>query len=124
MRGTPGVVVVAPRIRARLDSDEPIAPLAVCQDAPAAREVGIERRIVRVVPVPVASGRVGLPDLDQGLRDGAAVLVQHATGDDDALTQRLAGMLAREIIVVWPDVVIIEYGSRDLGERMRQEDQR
>ena len=48
----------------------------------------------------VAAGGVRLPDLDQRVRDRPAVLVDDAADDDDALAERLAGMLAREVAVV------------------------
>ena len=55
-----------------------------------------------VDPVHVAPGRVGLPDLDQRLGHRPAVLVQHPACDDDALAERLAGMLAREVVSSGP----------------------
>ena len=50
-----------------------------------------------VALVDVAAGGVGLPDLDQRVRHRPAVAVEHAAGDDDALAQRLAVVLAGEV---------------------------
>ena len=49
--------------------------------------------------VAVAAGGVGLPDLDQRPRDGAAVAVEEPAGDHDPLAQRLAGVLAGQVVV-------------------------
>ena len=86
-------------IRAGLDRDEPYRPSRVGDRAAGAREVRVERRRVLIDRVRVAAGRVRLPDLDERLRHGPAVLVEHAPFDDDPLAQRLAGMLAREVVV-------------------------
>src|SRR6185437_8319865 len=48
VRGTPGVVVIAPGIGARLDGQEGIASLVVGHGAPVAVEIGIERRVVHI----------------------------------------------------------------------------
>jgi DNA-binding MarR family transcriptional regulator len=42
----------------------------------------------------VAAGRIGLPDLDQGLPHGPAVLVHDAPGDDDALAAAIERLIA------------------------------
>ena len=57
-----------------------------------------------VAVVHVAPGRVRLPDLDQRRADGPAVPVGDAAGDDDPLTERLARVLAREVVVGSPTV--------------------
>ena len=57
VRGPPGVVVVAPRVGARLDGDEPVAAVVVGEAAAGAGEVGVERRGVLVAQVGVAARR-------------------------------------------------------------------
>jgi hypothetical protein len=79
--------MVAPGIGAGLDGDEAVAALVVGHHAALAREVGIERRVVLVARMDVAAAGVGLPDLDQGTRHRAPVLVDDAAGDDDAFAQ-------------------------------------
>ena len=50
-----------------------------------------------VALVRVAAGRVALPDLDERVAHGPAVRLEHAAVDDDALAERLARVLAREV---------------------------
>ena len=59
--------------------------------------------------VEIAAGRVGLPDLDQRIPDRAAVVVEDATGDDDSLAERFAGVGGREIRVAGRDRVLAEH---------------
>ena len=91
--------MVAPWVRAGLDRDEAVAALVVGEAAAGAGEVRVERRGVLVDLVPVAAGRVRLPDLDQRVAHRPAVLVEHAAGDDDPLAERLALVLARQVAV-------------------------
>ena len=49
--------------------------------------------------VEIAAGRVGLPDLEQRVPYRPAVVVEDATGDDDPLAERFAGVPGREIRV-------------------------
>ena len=93
--GPPRVRVVAPGIRAGLDRDEAVAAVGVRERPPRAGEVRVERRRVLVALVDVAAGGVRLPDLEQRAADRAAVLVEHAPGDDDPLAERLARRPAR-----------------------------
>ena len=64
--------------------------------------------VVELVRVPPAG--IGLPHLDQGVREGAAVTVEHATVDDDPLAERLSGMLAREVGVTGLHALLAEQG--------------
>src|SRR5258706_7051132 len=124
MRWTPGVGMIAPRIRARLDGDEAVAAFLVGKHAAGAVKIRIQRRIVIVVPVPITSGRVALPDLDQGVRYRAGVLVEYASADDDAFAQRGGCVLPREIAVFRPDIIEAEYRSGHFRQGMRQHDER
>src|SRR5215208_644479 len=47
----------------------------------------------------VASGGVGLPDLDEAVPYRASVAVEDEPRNDDPFTQRLAGMLASQVVV-------------------------
>ena len=83
--------MVAPRVRARLDRQEPVLAVGAGPALADAQEVGIERRRERgLAPVHVAATCVGLPDLDERVGHRRAVLVEHPAGDDAALTDRLA----------------------------------
>ena len=77
-----------------------------------------------VDPVPVASGGIALPDFDQRVGHGAAVVVEHLSGDGDALADRLAFVLAREVVVRFADIVVAEDRPGHLRKRVRQDDQR
>jgi len=70
MRRPPGIVMIAPWIFSRTNGHEAIASFGVGYDPPASREVWIERSIVLIDFVLIASGSVGLPDLDQSIRSG------------------------------------------------------
>src|SRR6185436_17057058 len=58
------------------------------------------------------------------MRHRPAVLVQHAAVHHDALADRLALVLAREVAVGRFDIVGAEDRARDLGEGLRRQHQR
>ena len=124
VRRTPGVVVVAPRVGARLDRREAVAALVVGQRAAAAGEVRVERRGVLVAVVAVATGGVGLPDLDELVAHRAPVAVEDPARDHDALAQRLADVLAGEVGVERRHVGRAEHRSSELDEARRRHHQR
>src|SRR5208337_1082994 len=93
----PGVVMIAPRIRAGTNGDETVAALFVSEGLPHASEIGIERSIVLIHFVQITSGGIGLPNLHQRMSDRAAIFIHKAAADDDALAERLAFVLAGEI---------------------------
>ena len=72
-----------------MNGHEAILAAFVRHAAPAAGEIRIERRIVAIDVVKVPAGRVRLPDLDQRVGDRAAVILEHASGHVNALTDRL-----------------------------------
>ena len=86
--GTPGIVMVAPRVGARPDADKPILAFFVGHAAAGPAEVGIMGGIMPVAFVRIASGGIGLPHFNQSIGHRAAVFFQHAAGDDDALPDR------------------------------------
>ena len=100
VRRPPRVGVVAPRVRAWLDRDEPVDALLIGEAAAGAGEVGIQGGRVVVDGVDVSPRRVRLPDLDQRVPHRPAVGVGDPTGDDDPLAQRLAGMLTGQVCVL------------------------
>ena len=85
--GAPGVVVVLPGVGARFDGDEFVVAVGVGEDAAFADEVGIDGGVMLVAGVLVAAGGVGLPHLDDGVGDRAAVFVGDGAVDDDAFTE-------------------------------------
>ena len=124
VRRPPRVRMIPPRIRSRLDRGEAVVALRVRQRSPRAREIRIERRGMLVGFMPVASRGVALPDLDQRVRHGTPVVVDHAPGHDDALADRLALTLPRQIVVRFLDVAVPEDRPGHLGKRVRQQNQR
>ena len=117
--------MVLPGIGAGPDRHEAVAALGVGHRAAGAGEVGVERSgVPNVSGVVVAAGGVGLPHLDQRVGDGAAVAVDDPAVDDDALTERLAGVLAGEVVIRLPHPLGAEQGAGDLGEVLGEHHQR
>src|ERR1700712_5509694 len=93
---TPGVVVIAPGIGAGLDGDEAVIALRIGLRAAGTGEIRIERRRMLVDDMDIAAAGIGLPQLDQRIRDTATVFVEHMAVHDDALAERLALALQGE----------------------------
>jgi hypothetical protein len=74
--------------------------------------------------VAVAAGGVGLPHLDQRVRHGPAVTVEHPPGDLNPLADRLPVVLAREVVVERAEAALPEHGPGHLGEHLRQQHER
>src|SRR5882724_9118891 len=106
VRRTPGIRVVAPRIGARLDGDEPVVPFVIGARAAGASEVRVERRGVAILFMNIAPGGVALPEFDQRAWNGTSVFVENASGDDDPLAKGLARVLACEVVVGLADWVM------------------
>src|SRR5680860_1129689 len=124
VRRPPGVVVVLPGVGAGPDRHEAVVALGVGQRAAHPGEVRVERGRPRVGDVAVASGRVGLPDLDERVGYGSAVGLEHLTGHDDPLAGGLGGVLAGQVVVELADPPLPEHGAGDLGQPVRQRHQR
>src|SRR5262249_6345433 len=122
--GTPGIGMMAPGIGAGLDADETVAPLPIGHRAALAAKIRIEGSWVLVVFVNIPACRVRLPNLDEGIRDRAPLLIGHAARHDDALAEPLPQVLLGEVGVVVAKSVVPEDGPREFGERWRDDDQR
>src|SRR5437588_1127225 len=120
VRGAPGILMVLPGIGAGPDRDEFIPTLVVRYHAPCPGKIWIERRVMLIVDVDVTSGGICLPDLDQRVRHRAAVLVEHPARDDDALPDRRALVLRREITVAGLHHLVPISRRGQLGLRMPQ----
>ncbi len=107
MRRTPGIEMIAPRIRSRLDCDKTIAPFVVGEGVAASGEVWVERCIVLVVFMQVSSGGIGLPRFDYSAPNRLSIFVQDSSAHDDSLTHRLTMSLLGEIAAA----------SRNIGQR-------
>src|SRR5438552_5852447 len=99
MRGSPRVAMILPWIGAGLDRDEAIPALRIGQAAPGSAEVGVQWGGVLVILVKVAAGGIGLPDLNHRARYRSAIAVEHPTRDNNALANRLARVLAGQVVV-------------------------
>src|SRR5260370_25194078 len=64
----PSIVMIAPRIRARLDRHEAVRAVRVRDHSSDTGEMRIERRLVLILGVSVAAGGVRLPNFDHGVR--------------------------------------------------------
>ena len=126
MVGPPGVRVVGPRIGSRLYGVEPVAALGIGDAAPAAEEIRVDRRVVGVVLMNVAARGIGLPQLDQQVRDWPSVLVQDPPGDHDPLAKwgAVLGRIPGHIVVQRVDAVMPEDRARQLRQTLCQRHQR
>src|ERR671915_60675 len=122
--GTPGVGMVLPRVRARLDRDEAIAALVVGHAPSRTGEIRVERGRMAVHVVLVASRGVRLPDLDQGVAYGAPVSVEDPAVQDHPLPERLALVLPRQVVVDLADALVAVDRTRDLGQGVRERHER
>src|SRR4051794_38790978 len=118
--------MVAPWIRPGLDGDEPVLAIAVGARLTHAEKVRVERRREGgLAPVHIAPARVGLPDLDQRVRDRTAVLVEHATSDDAPLPDRFGARagVGRQIRIVLIELRPSGTGPGRFGERLNDRDE-
>ena len=122
MRRTPGIVVIEPGIRTGLDRHKTVVAVLVSERASRTAEIWIEWRGVLIALMLVSSRGVCLPYLDQRIRDGPAVVIEHTAGHDDALPQRFRRMLAREIVIGFADWVVSVDGPGDFRKRVRKKD--
>src|SRR5438874_13775676 len=102
---TPGVRVVLPGIGTRTDRQEAVDPFRIRQVAAHTQEVRIERPRPLIPFVEVTPSRIGLPDLQESVRNWFAMVVQHAACHDDALADGLAAGpgIACKVGVFWCD---------------------
>lgn len=108
--GAPGILMVSPRIGTGLDGDKAISPFCVGKCSSCAGKVWIERCRMIVSVMPVASGSIGLPNLNQSVPDRAAIFIQNAAGQDDPFSQRITIMLAGQIIIPFAYRLVPVYG--------------
>src|ERR1700739_4286307 len=109
MLWTPGVVMIAPRICARPNSDKTVAPFFIGERLAHAREIRIQRRIVLVDFVEIAPSCVGLPDFHQRLSYRAPIFVQHAATHYNSLAKGLTFTLMRKIKCFWRHNFLAKY---------------
>ena len=101
--------MVSPRIGAGFDGDKPIASFRVGERAAGAGKDWIDRRSMIVPMMSIAAGSIGLPNLDQSVRNGPAIFVENAPGQNDSFAQGIATMLASQIVVCLTDALMSKY---------------
>ena len=77
--------------------------------------------LVALVPVP--SGHVRLPDLDERAPHGPSVLLEQPAGHDDSLAKRFAAMLPRQVVVELADLLFPVEGVREVVDATGQDDE-
>ena len=126
VRGPPRVGVVAPRVGARADRDEAEVALVVGQAVrPAPREVRVERRRPVVPAVAVAPAGVGLPDLDE--RVAAPARPSSSLTRPWTMIRWPSGSPSCWRVRSWssaPSAVLAEHRRGQLGQPLRERDQR
>src|SRR5208282_794496 len=122
MRRPPRVVVIEPRVCPGLDGDETVRSVFIGHGSTRPTEVGIERSGMLIVSVPIPSGGVCLPNLEERVGEGPPVAVKHASAHDDALTDRFPWVLASQIVIFFPDLLMAKNRSCNFRKRVRQQD--
>jgi len=90
--------MIAPRILARTNRDEAIAPLGVGDGLSGSSEVGVQRRIMLIDFVTVSARRIRLPDFHDGVCQRTAVFVEHSPAHDDAFAKRFPMVPKRQVV--------------------------
>jgi hypothetical protein len=116
--GPPGIVVIAPGIRARIDRDEAVPPFLVGYGIATPGKVQIQRSVVLVNIMKISARCVGLPDLNQSSALGPVVLVQNSSTHNNSLADRLAGTLAGQVVRPHISYSSRTDRSRSLTERL------
>ena len=93
VRGSPSVVVIAPRILAWPNRDEAIAPFRVGKNVATAGEVRIQRSIMLIDFMQIAARSIGLPNFYKRLRDGPRIFIEHTPAHHNSFAERFARML-------------------------------
>ena len=122
----PAVDAVAEGIGARLDGAEEIIAVVVGQHPAATAEIGIDRRNVGVVAMPIAAAGVGLPDLDQRISYGTAVAIENMAMNDGLLADRLAvlGVVQDKVVIERAELIAGECRTGDFRQRVLQRPER
>src|SRR5258706_9191697 len=87
---SPGIGVIFPWIGPRSNRQEPVDAVFIRQAAPYAQEVRVERPGPLIPFVEVTTRGISLPDLQEGIGDRIATVVEYAARYNDALAYRLA----------------------------------
>ena len=126
MRRAPVIRPVTPRVRPWLDSAKAVITFTVGQGAAYAAEVWVQRRQVAVVLVTISTACVGLPDFHQGMRNRLAILIAHATCQDDPLAYRQTAIIEiqQQVVVELAELKVGKVRPAGLTHRLRDAHQR
>ena len=126
MRRAPVVWPVAPRVGPWLDSAKAVITFTVGQGAAHAAEVWVQRRQVAVVLVTIPTACVGLPDFHQGMRNRLAILIAHATCQDDPLAYRQTAIveIKQQVVVELAEFQVGKVRPTGFADRLRNTHQR
>src|SRR6516162_7757035 len=115
--------MIEPGICAGLDGDETVSSMFIGQGSTCTREVRIKRGRMLFLDMPIPSGGIRLPNLDECVGDGSPIAVEHASTYDNALTNWLACMLAGQIVILFPYFFVPKNRSGNFRERVWPHDQ-
>jgi hypothetical protein len=88
MRRVPGVHAIRPRIRLRHNCPKLVFSIRSRNDPPATAKVGIKRRDIAFLVVPIPPARIRLPNLNQRAPGAPPEFVMHQGIDNDPRTDR------------------------------------
>src|SRR6516162_6697013 len=122
----PAIDPIAERVGTRFDGTEEIVAAVVRQHPTAAAEVRVDRSNIGVITMAVASARIGLPYLDQGIADRLSVAVEDMTMNDDLFTDRVTGLgvVKNEVVIKRPELVRREHWARHFREGVLERPER
>jgi hypothetical protein len=97
----PRIVMIAPRVRPRLNRLEAISDFSVCHYSSRTGKVWIKRRVVRVHLMPVTSRRMGLPNLHKRISNRTSVLFKYAAMHLNPFAHRITSVMTGQMIAVF-----------------------
>src|SRR6266852_2662724 len=124
MRGTPRVLMIAPGIRTWPYSNEAISPFTIRECVTAPGEIRIQRSVVLVRLMQIASRRIRLPDFDERMRNRPRVLIHHSPAHDNSFAKRFAAVRPRQIASLHIDRLFSKQRPRHFRKRVRYIHQR
>src|SRR5699024_3918183 len=99
VRGAPCIVVVTPRVCARLDRIKAVVTLSIRQAAGHTIKVRIKWSRPRVIFMAVTSSGVLLPSLNQRISNGLVVPASHLSVNQDTLSDCFAAVDQSHIVI-------------------------
>src|SRR5512139_2159119 len=119
----PGIMMIAPGIRAGLHRDEPVIAFVVRDRPSSSSEIRVEWRRMLIDIVYITAAGICLPDFHERVGNWTFVLVEHMAVHDDALTQRLTFVLLGQIGVAFLHSIVAIDRAGQLRQCMRRDDQ-